>query len=134
MMRIVCPSCTAAYEVPDTRIVPGQIVRCSRCSVDWTPLIEAAPLAPPPAEPVSAPEEPDLPAPPAEPPPPLVAPPPDRPAVVRRSEPPVLAGWVVSVLLLGGLGWAAVTWRGDVMRMWPPSERAYAALGLAEGR
>jgi hypothetical protein len=30
--------------------------------------------------------------------------------------------------------WAAVAWRGDIMRAWPPSERIYAVLGLPADR
>ena len=43
----------------------------------------------------------------------------------------VLAGWAISLVLLAGLGWGSVRWRDSVMRVWPPSERLYAALGLA---
>ena len=39
--------------------------------------------------------------------------------------------WLATVLLLVGLGWAVVVRRADIMQTWPPSQRAYAALGLA---
>lgn len=42
-MRIVCPSCSAAFEVPKTRLAPGQAVRCARCGTDWTPLAAPEP-------------------------------------------------------------------------------------------
>lgn len=43
----------------------------------------------------------------------------------------LLAAWVLSIAVLLLAGWAAVAWRDGIMRAWPPSERAYAALGLA---
>ena len=48
--------------------------------------------------------------------------------------PAVLAGWIVSVAAVLGLGWAAVTFRHDIMHAWPPSERLYSTLGLMAGR
>ena len=41
------------------------------------------------------------------------------------------AAWLATVLLLAGLGWAVITRRAEIMQAWPPSQRAYAALGLA---
>ncbi len=48
--------------------------------------------------------------------------------------PAVLAGWVVSIAAVVGMGWAAVTYRSDIMHAWPPSERLYSTLGLLAGR
>jgi predicted Zn finger-like uncharacterized protein len=42
-------------------------------------------------------------------------------------------GWVVSIAILVGAGWAAVHWRTPIMHSWPPSSRAYAAIGLLHG-
>lgn len=39
-MRIVCPGCEAAYEVPEAMLSPGRAVRCARCGRDWVPLPE----------------------------------------------------------------------------------------------
>lgn len=36
-MRIECPGCEAAYEVPDAQIRPGRSVRCVRCDRQWQP-------------------------------------------------------------------------------------------------
>jgi predicted Zn finger-like uncharacterized protein len=80
-MRIVCPSCQAAYEVPDAVLrpaapgAPARMVKCARCGNAWAPAAEApAPEPPPaPAPPEAAPQAP----PPAEedlPPPPPVSP------------------------------------------------------------
>jgi len=37
-MRIACPSCSATYEVPDSLVTVGRVVRCARCGGDWTPV------------------------------------------------------------------------------------------------
>ncbi|MCI0754489.1 zinc-ribbon domain-containing protein [Teichococcus vastitatis] len=50
-MRIQCPDCAAAYEVPDTMLVPGRAVRCTRCGTRWQPMAAAGPAASPAAEP-----------------------------------------------------------------------------------
>ncbi len=122
-MRIVCPACTAAYDVPEARLAPGRAVRCARCGTDWMPLTvemptlrsdEASPSVPEPAPAAFRP---------------LAA-----TAGTRRVGAAVLAGWAVSLVLLAALGWGGVRWRGDVMRAWPPSERLYAALGLTPGQ
>ncbi len=36
-MRIDCPSCGAAYQVPDAVLAARRVVRCARCAKDWTP-------------------------------------------------------------------------------------------------
>ncbi len=41
----------------------------------------------------------------------------------------VAAGWLASLVLLAGIGWAAVTWRHDVVALWPASERLFHVLG-----
>ncbi len=145
-MRIVCPSCAATYDVPDARLAPGQSVRCARCGTDWAPVAEPEPMfkppvskAPVPPLPLPDPEPASYPEPaptdvPMLPSPNLYAPAPDRPNAITTGEPAVFAAWAVSIALLVGLGWAAVTWRGDVMRAWPPSERLYTAIGLPSGR
>lgn len=52
----------------------------------------------------------------------------------RVESPPASAtiwlGWVASILVLALLIWGGYTYRNDVMRVWPPSQRLYAALGL----
>lgn len=140
-MRIVCPSCAAVYEVPDDRLAPGQTVRCARCGVDWAPVSE--PLPPAPETPVVEPAPVDAPQnvmpPPSaedrpEPKPAAPAPAPSRLAVNLPPGSAVLAGWAASVAILALLTWAAVTWRDDIMRAWPASERAYAAIGLPLAR
>ena len=154
-MRIVCPSCQAAYEVPDRLIsqTPRQL-RCARCGHQWQPPELRAPLAAPPPPSAASPR-------PASPPPPDI--PAATPSPPRRAEPlppplrsearlmnyreeldtqplprvsashsgrVALLGWLLSLLVLLLLGGAAVAWRDDVMAAWPPSQRLYAALGL----
>ncbi len=158
-MRITCPSCHAPYEVPDTLFgAAARKVRCARCAFEWLPEPAAAAPAPPEAAPVQpapvqpAPAEP-VPVDPAPPePPPRLRPepraerplrpealtPPGRvpPSSMRaRTRPaPVLASLAVlaiSLVVLISLGWAAYAWRTEVMHAWPPSQRVFAALGLA---
>ena len=126
-------------------------MRCARCGQNWTPFAEPEPvftaqpsaLAEQPARPTStglAPELTSKPANASPPTPPL----PEAPKAGRlrpmldqlalKGEPALIAGWAVSILVLATLVWAAVTWRGDVMRAWPPSERLYTAVGLPADR
>jgi predicted Zn finger-like uncharacterized protein len=141
-MRIVCPSCAAAYEVPDDKLTMGRVVRCARCHNEWSPPLNE-PIAPPPpvqapvasvfdqvAEPAAVRDEtttqdatlPDVsvarsvrlaePAP-------------------KRGGPPLAIAWAASAVVLLLLIWAGYTWRNDIMRIWPPSTRLYLALGLS---
>ena len=188
-MRIACPECSAAYDVPAERVPPGKGVRCARCGGVWTPVAledavpplvvrEPAVVVEPAVERASVVERAavtevvpvPVPVPavvPAEPERALVV---ERPLAVERAEvaavpatepvrdlpgdaaeqPPVAAeapvvaaagpavrpgvpvwvGWVLTGVVLAGLGGAAVAWRGEVMRAWPASERVYRAVGL----
>lgn len=42
-MRIVCPACSAAYEVPDALLGSPRPVRCARCWHEWLPQPAAEP-------------------------------------------------------------------------------------------
>jgi predicted Zn finger-like uncharacterized protein len=125
-MRIICPACETAYDVPDAVLAPGRILRCARCRREWVPLPTE-----PEAETDAAPgDQPGQDAAPAEPAPaPIVGVAssfmPDRPAGPRVA---VIAGWLVSLLLLGGMGYAAMVWRVPIEHAWPPAGRAYALL------
>lgn len=138
-MRIVCPSCAAAYELPDARLVPGQPVRCARCGTNWTPVAEAQP-APGFVQPVAANPLPLPPSRTAAPEAQIFSSPSPLAATLERGNagaaggPAVLAGWVLSVAIILGLGWSAVTFRRDIMQAWPPSERLYSTLGLLAER
>lgn len=75
-MRIVCPSCQAVYEVPDTLLARGPAgagatgehapvrLRCARCATEWTPPeLAAPPPTPAPEPPLSPPLSPPGPTP-----------------------------------------------------------------------
>ncbi|MGA3402022.1 MAG: zinc-ribbon domain-containing protein [Acetobacteraceae bacterium] len=130
-MRIVCPICSAAYEVRDALLAPGRTVRCARCGEQWVaiPATEAAPAPP------EAADEPASPIPPHQPP----AAPPRLTAMDRLTSQPASlphtgfglpAAWAASLVVLLLFGWGLVAWRADLMRVWPPSTRLYDAIGL----
>lgn len=133
-MRIVCPSCSAAYDVADSLLTPGRTVRCARCSEAWV----ARPVEP---STVDEPKSPDItPA-------PLTEPEPEtpRPAAMDRlalGGPARSSGgvglavaWTVSVVVLVGLlAWGAYAWRAEIVASWPASARLYSLLGLAAPR
>ena len=155
-MRIVCPSCSATYDVPDSLVTAGRVVRCARCDGEWTP-VEASAVPP---EKVSAPPADDVAAMPAEevapepPPADPALPVPDAPApetpanrtaatrhqsamdrLVAQSTRPqssthLRLAWVASLVLLVLAAGAAYTWRAQIIAAWPPSAHAYAAVGL----
>ena len=141
-MRIECPSCSAAYDVPDSLVTAGRVVRCVRCGGDWTPVAAAAPgtggagAAVPPQ-------------PPPQPPPPAPAAVTDgaaaqiettaRPSAMERlaahatwprPSTQLRLAWAASLVLLVLAAGAAYAWRGQIVAEWPPSARAYALFGL----
>jgi predicted Zn finger-like uncharacterized protein len=145
-MRIVCPSCDTAYDAPDSVVASGRLMRCARCRAEWTPAgaIEAAePPAPAEdsawapsstivAEPAFAPEMRFIPA--SEPAkteaePVILAPFPPMPPEPEPAKKSVIAAWIGSVLVLVLAFWLAIAFRQAIMRDWPASARAYAALG-----
>ncbi len=141
-MRIVCPSCSATFELPKTRLAPGQVVRCARCGADWTPLPEPAAQ---PTEPREQPlpqrgldfitlAKPASPAAQAAAPATWWAPILHRLRAAAAGDPALVAGWAVSIAAVIALAWAAVAWRDTIMQAWPPSERLYTALGLPADR
>ncbi|MBV8613692.1 MAG: zinc-ribbon domain-containing protein [Acetobacteraceae bacterium] len=125
-MRLVCPDCAAAYEVPPSKLGGRRRLRCARCGREWVA----------PGEPAGATEAPgasfeDAPE-AAE---PRAAPPGTRAAVAPRPAPrgglALRLCWAASLLVLAIAAWESVAWRSAVMRAWPPSQRLYVALGLA---
>jgi len=136
-MQIVCPACTAAYEVPPTLLKPGQAVRCARCGREWVPAPPAPEVpmdAPVEAKPAAA----AAPLPPPPPPEPELIPLAPRPPTARssksRANVVLRLAWAASVIAVLLLGWGAYAERSAIMRAWPPSIRLYAALGLAADR
>lgn len=132
-MRIACPSCAAAYDVPD-RLLAGtaRALRCSRCGAGFALPAAAPVVAVPPAVPVPSAEPPLAEAPP---------PPRDAPAPAPRERAPVAAGpgnqaallraWVVSLVLVAGAILGLLLFRSQVMAAWPPATRLFVVLGLA---
>lgn len=145
-MRAVCPSCEAAYEVPDRLIGAGRRLRCTNCGHEWTllPAVAEAPAEPErPAAPPPPEAAPPPPAPRGEPPPSRATATPAHP-VLRRPpqviDPPLppmddtegprrgqaallRAAWIGSVLLVLlalGLLW---TFRAEIATAWPPAAR-----------
>ena len=121
-MRIVCPSCHAAYDVPDQVVARRRKLRCARCAADFTGAGSEPAVQPRPA-PVQTPEAPRVLA--AEPPPAAIMdtakqPAPDKPPAASQPGP---AWWQ---------GWSAATWRAPITRAWPASARVYAALRYAK--
>jgi predicted Zn finger-like uncharacterized protein len=128
-MRIVCPSCSAAYEVPDSLVTPGRVVQCARCSDKWMP-VEA---------PVAAVEAPPAPEPAAEEAPVQTVAVPRQSAMERLAAHParpkprvgLRLAWVATLVALAVGVWAAYAWRSPIMAAWPPSARAYSMFGVA---
>jgi predicted Zn finger-like uncharacterized protein len=133
-MLIDCPDCAAQYDVPDGRLRAGLRLRCSHCAAEFAvpaaPVAQAEPLAA--AAPVLAADAvaESAPLPGFLSTGPRLAP--ER-APVRHGRPyGLVAAWLLSFVILGGGGWAAVHWRAPIMRTWPPATRAFAAIGLGE--
>jgi predicted Zn finger-like uncharacterized protein len=161
-MHVSCPDCATVYEVPDARLKPGRRLRCAQCMTEWPP-IPAIAAPPPPEikpEPVAAPPPPPPPPPPRE---LEEAPDPSPPAPAARTAPalqapamverpirlvppehleaprrrlaalPLVLAWALTLTVVSAGGWSAYQYRSRVIQVWPPSERAYAALGLGSG-
>ncbi|PWC28983.1 zinc-ribbon domain-containing protein [Teichococcus aestuarii] len=107
-MRLECPACAAAYDVPDALLAPGRAVRCVRCTQSWVPL---------PAR--------------LEAPPPLLALPPLRPSGPPPAAPGVAGAvfaWILSLLAVAAGVAALWHWRADIAAAWPPAARLLALL------
>ena len=129
-MRITCPSCSATYDVPDSLVTPGRIVRCARCGNEWSPVAALPTEETPDEPPVSTPEQP----PPVEEPAPEIR----QSAMDRLSAHPATTAstlglriaWAVSLAVLVALVGGAYAWRTQVVSAWPPSARAYTLFGI----
>ena len=148
-MRIVCPTCSAAYDVPDSRITAGRVVRCARCSGEWMPVENAPALAAaePPARDAESPspEERSVTVTPlvglADTPGAQFAPQPRVSAMDRLASHPagpqsrlrLRLAWAASLVLLSLGAWSAYGWRSQIVEVWPPSARMYAVFGMHPG-
>lgn len=140
-MRVVCPSCNAAYDVPERLLGGGaRRLHCNRCGHEWTldPMDASAAIAQSGARDLVV----------ATPPPPAA----ERPIPVKLrpddaerralraafAERPVdrgatmgaVIGWTLTAAILIGIGYLGYVRRDAVMTAWPASERLYSALGL----
>jgi predicted Zn finger-like uncharacterized protein len=138
-MRIVCPSCEAEYEVPESIVASGpRKVRCHKCAREWQvmppPGMTVAP--PPPPEPAAAPM-PDTPRAPAPPPlaefaPPLPDPRAAKPIKVKGGAPSLglVFAWLFTLAILGGGVGVAWLKKTEIIAFWPPASRIYKLLDL----
>jgi predicted Zn finger-like uncharacterized protein len=139
-MRIVCPSCEAAYEVRESLLRPGRATRCVQCGHQWVPVEVPTTVGTPPPRAEPVPPSPDL--------PPIIEweqePEfsPRVPTALDRlsaaSTPPARSwalrlAWVASIAALIALGAVLYGERAAVVALWPPSLRLYAVLGVAPG-
>jgi predicted Zn finger-like uncharacterized protein len=136
-MLIVCPSCDASYDVPDSRMRPGRRVRCVQCHAEWVPLPAGA------ADDADSPPDDRLPRVEvrpsdedldSEPPGARFASAMDRLAArsaTQRASPALRIAWIASLVLLAAGIAAGCIWRDGIMHFWPPSARLFAMVGLA---
>lgn len=134
-MRIVCPHCAAAYDVAPDLLTGRRMVRCVKCQQTWEvgsrqpEILSPTPTPPRPVAPLAP--LPDLAS-------TVIVGPALRErsiAEVSRSEPRPTAlrlSWLASIVVLALAIGSAVLWRADIMRVWPPSTRLYAALHLSD--
>jgi predicted Zn finger-like uncharacterized protein len=133
-MRVLCPACGAAYEVPDRLIGQGRRLRCAKCEHDWMVRPAAPPMPAPMPEPAPAPE-----AAPAGRAAPQRAPMIIDPPLPRLGDTPpgralgLWLAWVASVLMVGGLLAGLWLFRLEVVAAWPPAARLFLALGAPLG-
>lgn len=155
-MRIACPSCAAEYDVPDAALAVGpRMLRCARCSHQFQAALPV-PESPPATDfPGTGPRGPETAAQdqaeavadsfadsgaPDRPPPargPTQSMPIDPPLPRLRDAPTTppdrlaLAGWLLTVAVLGVGVYAGFAFRAEIMDAWPASARLYDALGLS---
>lgn len=148
-MILTCPECATAYSVPDSKIpATGRTVKCAACQARWTaypqvgdddaPAVEESPppaLEPKAGEPAASLEAPlfgalDPVVPPAA---------EDLPRAfraradfARKVRQAAAAGivWAGMVAVIALVVVMAIIFRADVVRMWPSSAGAFAAVGL----
>jgi predicted Zn finger-like uncharacterized protein len=137
-MILTCPECATSYFVDDGKIPPeGRSVRCAQCGSRWTARLE------PELELVADAEEGAIarePAPAAEEPKPVSELPGEElPKVFRakkdterkvRQAAAMGVAWAAVVAALAVAIALAIVFRADVVRSWPRTAGAYAAVGL----
>lgn len=129
-MNVLCPSCAAQYDVPQSQMARPRLLRCARCSTEWRvpPAVVPHPVAPEPVTDVLPIVEPLLPAtvqldaml-------PLVAAQ-AKPAGARRGAVLWIVLWLLSLLVIVAGLYAVWHWRGAIGHRWPPSLRLLRML------
>jgi hypothetical protein len=115
--------------VPASRLKPGKLVRCARCTKSWLPDPDAGSSVSPAAvseHPASDAEHGTM------------ASPADMTAMERLAAPrtpqparrSLIAAWVLTCVILSAGVAATIGWRDAIVRAWPPSGRI---LGAASG-
>jgi predicted Zn finger-like uncharacterized protein len=131
-MRITCPACDAAYDVPEALLTRPRLVRCARCAHDFRPPLDDDPIVEAAVESVSYADAPVPAAGPVREDALPARPLPARPPVVSNAErAKILAAWAASFVAIAAFAWLGIVYRRPVIHAWPPSARLYAALGYA---
>lgn len=151
-MILVCPNCTARYEVDGTKFpAEGRKVRCKKCGHVWHQAPEAdqaeieetvfnPPPEPEPAaiedqEPEAEPEAPAWRA-PAEDEPEDDSGYEEEPAQTKPRKRGgagvlVILGWAALVAVILVIGWSAANYRSQIVGIWPQSASLFSKLGMA---
>ena len=150
-MILTCPECATSYFVDDSRIPEaGRTVKCASCGARWTakretgefrsaddperapaPVREPAPAVAHPGD-ASPDDDLDIVAVEREPEPVRRRPAAARPAVSAKDESKgKVAVWAAAATLVVALVAGGIVFRGEVVRLWPKSQAAYATLGLS---
>ena len=139
-MKVECPSCAAAFDVPDWMLSGvGRPLKCGMCKTVFPSPVSAEPAqAPPPIQPPEAPpaaEASSLPVPPIsvgleDRPNPLVAREQGEDAVPAGAARFLKPAWAASIaaLVLGGALFFAK--KAAIMEAWPLAARFFSALGM----
>lgn len=130
-MILTCPACGTRYQADETKFPPeGRRVRCAKCGHVWH---QPGLQAPPKTETAQTPE------PTPKPEPALSGTRAFAPAASVPEEPKpfptgralaVAAGWIGLILVVLGIGYAAVRYREEIAMIWPQSAGVYSSLGL----
>jgi predicted Zn finger-like uncharacterized protein len=134
-MILTCPECATSYFVDDARIpATGRTVKCASCAHRWMAVPEGAEAVAAPSPPPSAPEaEPAKTAP--------AKSDGDLKIKIKSTRPPPAAkpanpgggkalAWAAMAALVAALIGGALTFRAEVVRLWPQSATTFAGLGL----
>lgn len=118
-MILTCPACGQSYFADDDSIgSDGRQVKCASCGHEWFARSENAEVGE--AGLTRGAHERYLEA--------------VRLRQRRRSRTVAIAAWIVTATLFVGAVTSAMIWRNDVVRIWPQSATAFAAIGLDVNR